>query len=117
KLTATLLKTIGARIEETLPDYLLVKHQLMPLRNALHAIHFPSDPETLAKALRRLKFDELFFIQLKLLKNKMLQTQRFKGHRFEDVGEKFNRFYRERLPFALTGAQKRVVREIRRDTV
>lgn len=117
KLTATLLKTIGARIEETLPDYLLMKHQLMPLRNALHAIHFPSDPETLAKALRRLKFDELFFIQLKLLKNKMLQTQRFKGHWFEDVGEKFNRFYRERLPFALTGAQKRVVREIRRDTV
>lgn len=117
KLMVHLLSVIDHKIEEELPAYLLEKHRLMPLPQAFRAIHFPRDQTELGQALRRLKFDELFFIQLKLLKNKLLQTQRFKGHRFEEVGERFNTFYAERLPFALTEAQKRVIREIRRDTV
>lgn len=117
KLTTQLLEDIGKRIEEELPTYLISKHQLVGLQQAYRSIHFPQDQQELAQAVRRLKFDELFFIQLKLLKNKMLQTQRFKGHRFEDVGRRFNTFYSDHLPFELTGAQKRVIREIRRDTV
>ena len=117
KLTALLLEAIGSKIEEELPDYILVKHQLVGMQQACRGIHFPQNQQELAQAVRRLKFDELFFIQLKLLKNKMLQTVRFKGHRFEEVGRHFNTFYSEHLPFELTEAQKRVVREIRRDTV
>lgn len=117
KLMMNLLTAIGHRIEEELPEYILEKHRLVRLPQAYHGVHFPSDTAELARAVQRLKFDELFFIQLKLLKNKLIQTQRFKGHRFETVGERFNTFYAERLPFALTEAQKRVVREIRRDTV
>ncbi|WP_353183757.1 ATP-dependent DNA helicase RecG [Parapedobacter lycopersici] len=116
KLQVALLEAIAAQFRETLPEYLLRRHGLMPLPQALEAIHFPANQQVLHRAVHRLKFDELFFIQLKLLKNKLLNTQRFKGHRFDSVGEKFNRFYYERLPFDLTNAQKRVVREIRRDT-
>lgn len=117
KLTAAALQQIVQTYPESLPDYLIRQHALIPFSQALRAIHFPQTKEELAQSIRRLKFDELFFIQLKLLKNKMIQTQRFKGHRFEEVGTRFHRFYSERLPFDLTEAQKRVVREIRRDTV
>lgn len=117
KLTAVALQQIVQTYPESLPDYLIRQHALIPFAQALRAIHFPQSKEELAQSIRRLKFDELFFIQLKLLKNKMIQTQRFKGHRFEEVGTRFHRFYSERLPFDLTEAQKRVVREIRRDTV
>lgn len=117
KLTAVALQQIVQTYPESLPDYLIRQHALIPFAQALRAIHFPQTKEELAQSIRRLKFDELFFIQLKLLKNKMIQTQRFKGHRFEEVGTRFHRFYSERLPFDLTEAQKRVVREIRRDTV
>src|SRR5690606_30636717 len=103
-------------LNETLPEYLLRQHGLMALPEALVAIHFPASQQILQRAIYRLKFDELFFIQLKLLKNKLLNTQRFKGHLFDRVGDNFNRFYHEKLPFALTDAQKRVIREIRRDT-
>lgn len=116
RLQVALLESIGHRLEETLPDHIVQQHRLIPLPQALVAIHFPRDNQELAAAIHRLKFDELFFIQLKLLKNKLLNTQRFKGHRFETVGDKFNTFYNKRLPFALTNAQKRVVKEIRRDT-
>lgn len=116
KLQAAMLQCIAQQFEEELPEYLLRKHRLMPLPQALTAIHFPRDQYELAKAIHRLKFDELFFIQVKLLKNKLLNTQKFKGHRFDIVGNKFNTFYNEKLPFALTNAQKRVVKEIRKDT-
>lgn len=116
KLQVTLLETIAPQFKEELPEYLLHRHGLMPLPQALVAIHFPRDQQTLQRAIRRLKFDELFYIQLKLLKNKLLNTQKFKGHKFDIVGDKFNGFYHNRLPFALTNAQKRVIREIRRDT-
>src|SRR5690606_4426429 len=103
-------------IEETLPDYLLQKHQLIGRTNAFLNIHFPAGTAELEAARRRLKFEELFAIQLKLLKNKLLRTQKFKGLGFEKVGEKFNTFYSEKLPFDLTNAQKRVIKEIRLDT-
>ncbi|HLW49551.1 MAG TPA: ATP-dependent DNA helicase RecG [Sphingobacteriaceae bacterium] len=117
KLMLNLLESIGSKIEEELPAYLLTQHQLIGIQQACRSIHFPQNQPELTQAVRRLKFDELFFIQLKLLKNKMLQTVRFKGHRFEEVGRHFNTFYSEHLPFQLTEAQKRVIREIRRDTV
>lgn len=79
-------------------------------------IHFPKDSATLQQAQRRLKFEELFFIQLQLLSNKQFRELKFKGHLFSTVGERVNTFYKDILPFALTGAQKRVIKEIRIDT-
>ncbi|HWK99667.1 MAG TPA: OB-fold nucleic acid binding domain-containing protein, partial [Parapedobacter sp.] len=116
KLQVALLESIAHQLAEMLPDYLVQQYQLTPLPQALVAVHFPRDSAELAQAIHRLKFDELFFIQLKLLRNKLLNTRKFKGHRFETVGDRFNRFYHEQLPFALTNAQKRVIKEIRRDT-
>lgn len=116
KLQVYLQESIASNFTEELPEYLLRRHELIPLPQALIGIHFPRDQPTLDQAIRRLKFDELFYIQLKLLKNKLLNTRKFKGHRFDVVGDKFNTFYSQRLPFDLTNAQKRVIREIRRDT-
>lgn len=116
RLQAALLESIAHTIEESLPQYLIQANQLMPRRQALVAIHFPENAQDLQQAIKRLKFDELFFIQLKLLKTKLNHARKFKGHRFEHVGKHFNTFFHERLPFELTNAQKRVVREIRRDT-
>lgn len=116
KLMEHLFTSFRGPFDETLPDYLRLKHGLIPLGQAYRSIHFPAQKEDLSYALRRLKFEELFFIQLKVLNSKVLQTLRFKGHLFEMVGEKFNHFYQQ-LPFPLTGAQKRVVKEIRRDTL
>lgn len=110
------LSTIYSTIEETLPDYLMQRFKLISFAHALRAIHFPNSPEELHQARRRLKFEELFFIQLKLLRTKQLNTLRFKGHIFSAVGDFFHTFYNEKLPFPLTGAQKRVLREIRKDT-
>lgn len=116
KLQENLQGILQGPVPETLPEYLIWRHQLMPLEQAYRFIHFPLQKSDLGHALRRLKFEELFFIQLKILNSKTLQTLRFKGHLFEKVGERFNTFY-QRLPFQLTGAQMRVVREIRKDTV
>ena len=115
KLQQTALETTLRTVVETLPPYILEKYTLMPLQQALLSIHFPQNEQLMKAAERRLKFEELFFIQLRLLKNKQLNTQRYKGHIFNEVGEKFNTFFNERLPFQLTNAQKRVVREIRLD--
>ncbi|TNF24053.1 MAG: ATP-dependent DNA helicase RecG, partial [Bacteroidetes bacterium] len=90
-------------------------HHLISREEALVNVHFPKDVETLRKARYRLKFDELFFIQLRLLKLKLINQTKFKGAVFAEVGELVNRFYSECLPFDLTNAQKRVVREIRHD--
>jgi ATP-dependent DNA helicase RecG len=116
RIQAAALDAVSYEIEETLPEYLLSKFRLIGRREAIQFIHFPPDAAALQSAVRRLKFEELFFIQLKLLKNKLLRTQKFKGLVFDKVGDTFNTFYNEILPFDLTNAQKRVLKEIRLDT-
>ena len=101
-------------IRETLPDYILKEKGLVPLRFALRNIHFPSDATALAKATYRLKFEELFFLQLSLLKQKYVRSRSEVGLMMPKVGEAFNACYNA-LPFDLTGAQKRVIKEIRSD--
>lgn len=116
RLQEGLISWATKKVEESLPEHILKKHRLISKAEALLNIHFPANQQDLQSAQRRLKFEELFFIQLKLLKNKLLQTHKFKGHIFEEVGDNFNVFYREKLPFPLTNAQKRVLKEIRHDT-
>ncbi len=116
RLQQTALETVYRSITETLPEEVLKEHQLVSRQQALASIHFPKSQKELNQAIKRIKFEELFFIQLKLLNNKQLNTQKFRGQRFSQVGEKFNTFFNERLPFPLTGAQKRVIKEIRIDT-
>ena len=101
--------------EETLSPFLIATHQLMPLTDALYNIHFPQNPELLRKAQYRLKFEELFYVQLNILRYTKERRNKFRGLVFERVGEIFNTFYAHHLPFQLTGAQKRVIKEMRRD--
>lgn len=108
---------IGGALPETLPQYLMEQEGLISRIRALHDIHFPSDAEALAAAVRRLKFEELFMIQFQLLSQKRLRTIRSQGYLMPRLGERFNRFFNERLTFALTGAQQRVIREVRGDMV
>ena len=115
KLTGTLLKQIKFTIPETLPEYVVTGYHLMSLHEALHKIHFPSDPAELEKARYRLKFEELFYIELNLLRFKTNRTLKYRGFVFSTVGKYFNSFYHNNLPFSLTGAQKKVMKEIRRD--
>jgi len=116
RLLENLTELSSSLIRETMPGYILEKYHLVTRLEALQAVHFPADQAALDAAIRRLKFEELFFIQLKLLRNKLLRTEKFKGCVFERVGEKFNEFYSSKLPFDLTNAQKRVLKEIRMDT-
>jgi len=116
KLQRLLIESHLREVPETLPVYILEKYKLVGRREALMNIHFPADAPALQHAERRLKFEELFFIQLMLLNSKQVRTLKFKGARFNTVGERVNAFYKEILPFALTNAQKRVIREIRLDT-
>jgi ATP-dependent DNA helicase RecG len=113
---AALIDQAIRQVEETLPEYIIQKHELISRQKALYAIHFPEHVEALREAQKRLKFEELFFIQLKLLRTKVLRSQKFKGSVFNNVGDNFNTFYSEKLPFELTVAQKRVIKEIRQDT-
>ncbi|MBO4645553.1 MAG: ATP-dependent DNA helicase RecG [Bacteroidales bacterium] len=116
KLTATLLiQHKNSIFPEHLSKEIIDEHHLMSLKEALFNIHFPENQEKLNQANFRLKFDELFFTQLKLLKLKLLTERKFRGHIFAHVGESFNHFYHHRLKFDLTGAQKRVIKEIRAD--
>ena len=115
KLQYQLLQKLQGQIPETLPEELIQKLRLPSLNEALLQVHFPRDQEHLRKARYRLKFEELFFIQLGLLRQKNWRTHQFRGHPFEKVGDRFHQFYKENLPFELTGAQKRVIREIRID--
>ncbi len=115
KLEGNLLKQLKFRISETLPSYLVSRYKLMELHESLHKIHFPANPAELEKARYRLKFEELFYIQLNLLRYKTNRNLKFKGFVFSSVGENFNNFYYNNLPFTLTDAQKRVMREIRKD--
>ena len=116
KLQQTALEAVYPTLTESLPAYILEKHRLLDYQKALLSIHFPQNTQELDAATRRLKFEELFFIQLRLLRNKQLNTQKYKGHVFGQVGDKFNKFFNEKLPFPLTKAQKRVIKEIRQDT-
>ncbi|TCD03315.1 ATP-dependent DNA helicase RecG [Pedobacter psychroterrae] len=116
KLVTLVIEQQIREVKETLPLYILQKYHMLSRREALLNIHFPKDVQALKEAEKRLKFEELFFIQLQLLHNKQLRELRFKGHSFDTVGEKVNVFYKELLPFKLTNAQKRVIKEIRTDT-
>ncbi len=115
KMQLTLLNVVKGKIPETLPKELVVRLKLMSLEEALANIHKPETTVELKKATFRLKFEELFFIQLKILALKHNRNQKFKGFRFEHVGYNFNKFYSDFLPFELTNAQKKVIKEIRRD--
>jgi len=115
KLQRTLLAGLPSQIPETLPPYLLSKHNLMPLREALLSIHLPANEKQLAAAQYRLKFEELFYVQLKLLRSKTLRLEQYRGKMINKVGATFHEFYNNHLPFELTNAQKRVLKEIRQD--
>ena len=115
KLMVNLLPIVRDIIPETLPDEMLNNLKLMPLKEALCQIHYPQNNQDLARAALRLKFDELFFVQLKMLLMKQINTQKTAGHQFSQIGDYFNNFYHKYLPFDLTNAQKRVIKEIRTD--
>ena len=112
-MEAALNKALGA-VEESLPDYIMRQCGLVPIHFALRNIHFPKDMVSLEKAKYRLKFEELFYLQLSLLKQKYVRSRAEQGIMMSRVGEAFNKCY-EALPFPLTGAQKRVITEIRND--
>ena len=114
KLVGTALEGILPTLQETLPDYILREKGLVPLSFALRQIHFPVDQDALAKATYRLKFEELFLLQLSLLKQKYIRSRSDLGLKMPVVGDAFNACYNA-LPYQLTGAQKRVIREIRED--
>ncbi|MBW6501364.1 MAG: ATP-dependent DNA helicase RecG [Bacteroidales bacterium] len=115
KLTGNLLKLIKIRIPETLPAWLVTRYKLTDLHDALHRIHFPSTPDEMERSRYRFKFEELFYIQLNLLRFKSNRNRKLKGFIFSNIGEYFNSFYYNNLPFSLTEAQKRVMKEIRKD--
>lgn len=115
KLVYNLLGQVGKNLEETLPSFLLKKAGLIPLWEAIKNIHYPDNHDILRKAEYRLKFEELFYIQLNILRLRSGREKTFKGYVFDTVGESFNQFYSNNLPFELTGAQKKVIKEIRRD--
>ena len=115
KLTQALLPKLKNQIRETLSADLLQKLNLQSREDALFNIHFPKNIQDLQRAQYRLKFEELFFIQLQLIQMKQVRQQKLKGHNFSNIGQHFNQFFNEYLPFELTNAQKRVLKEIRRD--
>ena len=114
KLIASALDMVLPTLKDSLPDYILKEKGLVPLSFALRQIHFPTDQNSLAKASYRLKFEELFLLQLSLLKQKYVRSRIETGIQMSRVGEAFNLCYNS-LPYQLTGAQKRVIREIRED--
>jgi ATP-dependent DNA helicase RecG len=115
KMMATVILQIQESLPETLSPKILAEHHLMTLTDALRNIHFPTQPDLLRKAEYRLKFEELFYVQLNILKYSKDRQRKYRGYIFENVGEIFNTFYTRNLPFELTGAQKRVLKEIRQD--
>ena len=115
KFIETLFQETKGNFSETLPKHLVESLQLISKAKALFHIHFPKDAEWLAKAQFRLKFEELFYIQLQLIAKNLTRKQKIKGFVFDQVGERFNEFYHHYLPFELTNAQKRVIKEIRND--
>lgn len=115
KIISGIIENLNGKIPETLPAYLVLKYKLLSFHEAIINIHFPENSEKLRRALYRLKFEELFYIQLNILKAKFGRRLKYKGFIFSEVGKYFNKFYKEKLPFELTNAQKRVIKEIRQD--
>ncbi len=115
KLTELLLRSAAGRIPETLPYYVIEKYKLPSRANAIEVIHYPTRPHDITLSIQRMKFEELFFLQLDYQYARHERQMHTNGYMFSVVGEHFNRFYNERLTFELTGAQKRVVKEIRAD--
>ena len=115
KMMLQLFSETHQLFSETLSDSIIEELKLIPKKEALLNIHFPKNQELLAKAQFRLKFEELFFIQLQLITKNLIRKHKIKGFPFEIIGENFNNFYNNHLPFELTNAQKRVLKEIRND--
>ena len=115
QLQKALIPLIKNNIQETLSNAIIERFQMISREEAILQIHFPKNPEILKHAEFRLKFEELFFIQLKLLKQKVIRQKTFKGFLFSKIGNYLNSFYNNILPFELTNAQKRVIKEIRMD--
>lgn len=115
RIIRSLIQTVYYEIPETLPPFLLSRYRLIDRRDAFIGIHFPQNERHQHQATRRLKFEELFFIQLDLIRQKLHRRSASRGHRMLKVGDSFNRFYHQVLPFPLTTAQKNVIREIRTD--
>ena len=115
KMMRTLLDVLKEPLAETLPDFLIQRLHLMSRDEALRTVHYPTDARRLEKARARLKFEELFFIQLNILRYASDQRRKYRGYVFSHVGDIFNDFFYHHLPFPLTNAQKRVIREIRAD--
>jgi ATP-dependent DNA helicase RecG len=115
KLVGALLPQLKGKLSENLPDWMLQEHHLISREAALLAIHLPDSEQIASKARFRLKFEELFFLQLEMLLRKENTGKKLKGYVFEEVGNHFTNFYENHLPFQLTNAQKRVIKEIRKD--
>ena len=115
KLTANMFKLLSAPLRETLPPYIIKKFKFIPYSEAIRNIHYPSSPEALRQAQQRLKFEELFYVQLNILRYVKHRQLRYQGLVFKTIGTLFNSFYFNHLPFQLTEAQKRVIREIHKD--
>ena len=115
RLTQTLVAKLKEPLPETLPAFILQSHFFMGRDEALRAIHYPQNAKELERARVRLKFEELFFVQLNILRYASYQRHKYHGYVFQHIGDVFNNFYKNNLPFELTGAQKRVMHEIRAD--
>lgn len=115
KLTKSLVEKVCDKLPETLPDFITGKLHLMPRGEALRIIHYPKNAKELERARLRLKFEELFYVQLNIVRYASDQRRKYRGYTFNRIGDNFNGFYHNNLPFPLTGAQKRVIREIRHD--
>ena len=116
KLTKTLLEKLREPLPETIPPFIFQRLHLMGRDEALRSIHYPQDAKSLERARVRLKFEELFFVQLNILRYASDHRRKYRGYVFNRIGDYFNSFFHQNLPFELTGAQKRVMREIRKDT-
>lgn len=115
KIISSALSSAIQNLPETLPAYILQEAKLMSIKEAMWNVHIPSNPQILRDAQYRLKFEELFYIQLNILRYTSARKAKLKGFVYSQVGENFNSFYEKNLPFPLTGAQKRIIREIRQD--
>ncbi len=115
RLMFTLLTVLKEPLPETLPDFITQKLHLMNRDQALRTLHYPQSAKELERARVRLKFEELFYVQLNILRYASDQRRKYRGYVFQHVGDIFNNFYHHYLPFPLTEAQKRVIREIRKD--